>query len=293
MPPLLSGQKAFITGGGYSVGRACVELFQKEGAKVAFIEINKERYYDAVKKTGALGYFGSMTDKAFFQHAIDDAAQKMGGLNILINSPAGNGTGLKMANAGKGGLVVELTDEILDNMTLMHINSYIWGTQAAIPHILKAGRGSIIQFGSVASTNPGWSEAYGIHKSGETALAYQVCMEHAPVINSNALICGWMEHAVENVMKRNPKELTAILDEHVLHRGNTFADLAKACLFLCSDLGRGVNGELLFAEGGQTRSQSNMNTVRRALHAKLASDPSFAARHQANLNAVTAADLHR
>ncbi len=292
MAGLLQGQKAFITGGGYSVGRACVELFQQEGAKVAFIEINKERYDDAVKKTGALGYHGTMTDKAFLVHAIDNAAQKMGGLNILINSPAGNGTGLKMANAGKGGLIVELTDEVLDNMNLMHIKSYVWATQAAIPHMLKAGRGSIVQFGSVASTNPGWSEAYGIHKSAQTALAYQGCMEHAPIINSNALICGWMEHAVSSVMQRSPKELTAILNEHVLHRGNTFADLAKACLFLSSDLGRAINGELLFAEGGQTRSQSNMNTVMRDFYAQM-KEPAFAAKQQQNMNAVTTAELRK
>lgn len=291
MTQWLAGGKAFITGGGGSVGRACVELFLQEGAQVAFLEVNPERTQATMAATGALGYTGDMMDKHVLVAAIDDAASKLGGLTVLVNTPAGYGATRPTLTSGIGGLVTELTDQLLANNNLLHINAHLWATQAAIPHMLKSGKGSIIQFGSVASTNPGWSEVYGIQKAGQTTLAYQCAMEYAPTIRSNALICGWMEPAYQGALQRNPAGIAKIMADHPLHHPNSLADLAKACLFLASDLGSAINGELVFADGGQTRSQANMSPVMRELNARLRSDRAFAARQHANLHAATPDEL--
>ncbi len=287
MTQWLQGAQCFITGGGASVGRACVELFLAEGAQVAFYEVNPQRTAETVKATGALGYTGDIMDKAPLLAAMHDSAAKMGGLTVLINTPAGYGATRKTLTAGVGGLVTEMSDEIMNNNNLMHINGYFWATAAVIPYMLKAGKGSIVQFGSVASTNPGLSECYGVQKAGQTTLAYQTAMEYSPVIRSNALICGWMEHAYAGAVQRDLASMRKIMDEHPLHRPGSLADLAKACLFLASELGAAVNGELVFADGGQTRSQANMTPVMREVVRRTASDPSFRAKQEANLQAVT------
>ena len=123
---LLEGAKAFIVGGGISVGRACVEVFQKEGAKVAFLDINEARTNAVVNATGALGYVVDIADKSAVFSAMADAAEKMGGITVLVN----------VASEMKGGRVVDTTEEQLDRMIDVNLKGYYWATQAAIPYML-------------------------------------------------------------------------------------------------------------------------------------------------------------
>ena len=179
---LLDNARAFVTGGGISVGRACVELFVKEGAQVAFLDIREDRTAAVAQATGALGYVADIADRDAVFAAVNDAAEKLGGMTVLVN----------VASVMQGGRVVDTTEAQLDRMFAVNVKGYYWATQAVVPHMLKAGKGSLVQFGSVAATHPAWGESYGIVKASQTALAYQCAMEYAPTIRSNAVLCGWI-----------------------------------------------------------------------------------------------------
>lgn len=282
MGPLLQGAKAFITGGGISVGRACVEAFLREGAKVAFLDIREARTQAVIQATGALGYVADIADREAVFAAVNDAAEKMGGMTVLVN----------VASVMEGGCVVDTTEAHLDRMFAVNVKGYYWSTQAAVPHMLKAGKGSLIQFGSVAATNPGWGESYGIVKASQLALAYQCAMEYAPVIRSNAVMCGWIKDSpASRLLQTIPELIDPIMADHPMHRAATSAELADVCLFLASDLSNSINGETIVADGGQTRTQGNLNALMRKMGPTFASHPDLVARQVKNSAAVTPEDL--
>lgn len=279
---LLDGARAFITGGGISVGRACVELFLEHGAQVAFLDIRADRTQAVIDTTGAHGYVADLADRAAVHAAIDDAAGKMGGLTVLVN----------VASVMQGGRVVDTTEEQLDRMFAVNVKGYYWSTQAAIPHMLRAGKGSLVQFGSVAATHPAWGESYGIVKASQMALAYQCAMEYAPTIRSNAVLCGWIaDSPASRLLQTIPELIDPILADHPMHRAATSAELAGTCLFLASDLSSAVNGETLVADGGQTRTQGNLNALMQKIGPLFAKDPELIRQNARNLAAVTPDEL--
>ncbi|HZR80543.1 MAG TPA: SDR family oxidoreductase [Candidatus Binatia bacterium] len=279
---LLDDAIAFVTGGGISVGRACVELFLKEGARVAFLDIREDRTKAVMSATGALGYVADIAHREAVVAAVNDAAAKLGGLTVLVN----------VASVMQGGRVVDTTEAQLDRMFAVNVKGYYWATQAAIPHMLKAGKGSLVQFGSVAATHPAWGESYGIVKASQVALAYQCAMEYAPTIRSNAVLSGWIEDSpASRLLQTIPELIDPILADHPMHRAATSAELAKVCLFLASDLSSSINGETIVADGGQTRTQGNLNALMQKLGPLFAADPDLAARNAKNLAAVTPDEL--
>lgn len=279
---LLENAKAFVTGGGISVGRACVELFIKEGAQVAFLDIRADRTSAVMQATGALGYVADIADRDAVFAAVDDAAEKMGGMTVLVN----------IASVMQGGRVVDTTEAQLDRMFAVNVKGYYWATQAVVPHMLKAGKGSLVQFGSVAATHPAWGESYGIVKASQMALAYQCAMEYAPTIRSNAVLCGWIEDSpASRLLQTIPDVIGPILADHPMHRAATSAELAQVCLFLASDMSSSVNGETIVADGGQTRTQGNLNALMQRLGPLFAANPDLVARNAKNLAAVTPGEL--
>lgn len=284
MARLLENAKAFVTGGGISVGRACVELFLEHGAQVAFLDIREDRVAAVRQATGAHGYVADLADRAAVLAAVNDAATRMGGLTVLVN----------VASVMQGGRVVDTTEAQLDRMFAVNVKGYYWSTQAAIPHMLAAGKGSLVQFGSVAATHPAWGESYGIVKASQVALAYQCAMEYAPAIRSNAVLCGWIQDSpASRLLQTIPELIDPVLADHPMHRAATSAELAGTCLFLASDLSSAVNGAAIVADGGQTRTQGNLNALMQKIGPLFAQDPDLTRRNAENLAAVTPDQLMR
>ena len=279
---LLENARAFVTGGGISVGRACVELFVREGAQVAFLDVREDRTTAVMRATGALGYVADIADRDAVFTAVNDAAEKMGGVTVLVN----------VASVMQGGRVVDTTEAQLDRMFAVNVKGYYWATQAVVPHMLRAGTGSLVQFGSVAATHPAWGESYGIVKASQMALAYQCAMEYAPTIRSNAVLCGWIEDSpASRLLQTIPEVIDPIMADHPMHRAATSAELANVCLFLASDLSRSINGETIVADGGQTRTQGNLNAMMQRLGPLFAGNPDLVTRNAKNLAAVTPEEL--
>ena len=257
---LLEGAKAVITGGGASVGRACVELFLEEGAQVAFFEIREERTREVVNSTGALGYTLDIADKSAVVAAMTDAAKKMSGVTVLVN----------VASQGGLNLVHETPDNELDRMIDVNLKGNYYTTRAAIPYMLKAGIGSIVQFSTVGAFRPGYSEgSYCAAKAGQFTLSYLCAMEYSPIIRSNVIASGWIEDSpTSRFIQKVPEWIDPIMADHPMHRAMKSMELAKVCLFLASDMSSAINGATIVADGGQTRTQPNLNaTLKKVLEA--------------------------
>jgi len=80
--------------------------------------------------------------------------------------------------------------------------------------------------------------------------------------------------------------IAPVMADHPMHRAAKSVELANVCLFLASDLSSCVNGETVIADGGQTRTQANLNATMQRMSGAL-SDPDFRAKFIKRTQAVT------
>ena len=146
----LNGRKALITGGDSGIGRAVAIAYAREGADVA-INYLPEEESDAkevialIKAAGrkAVAIPGNITDEAFCEKLVNDAAAQLGGLDILVN------------NAGRQQYVESITDlttESFDKTFKTNVYAMFWITRAAMAH-LKPGA-AIVNTSSVQAGKP-------------------------------------------------------------------------------------------------------------------------------------------
>jgi NAD(P)-dependent dehydrogenase (short-subunit alcohol dehydrogenase family) len=146
----LLGRKALITGGDSGMGRAAAIAFAREGADVAINYLPAEesdaaeviKLIRAEKRTAA-PIAGDLRDEAFCQHLVDEAVQKLGGLDILVSN-----AGRQQTHAS----ILDLTTAEFDWTMKTNIYAPFWIIKAAVPH-LRPGS-AIIATTSVQAYDP-------------------------------------------------------------------------------------------------------------------------------------------
>lgn len=262
---LLDGERAIVTGGGASVGRACVEVFLAHGAKVAFLEIDPERARLTEEATGAKGYVVDIADRVAVEAAIADAAMHLGGITVLVNQ----------ASCCFLNTVHRQTDAEFDRTVDVNLKGHFYCTRAVIPHMLAAGKGSVVDISSVAATNPGWAEStYCAAKAAQIVLNKEVAMDYAPVIRANSLAVGWIHDSpTSSGIQQVPELIDPVFDEHLSGRGGQSWEIANVALFFASDMSSYVTGQCLIVDGGQTLPQPGLNGTLRKLVAQMREEP--------------------
>ncbi|MFM7784418.1 MAG: SDR family NAD(P)-dependent oxidoreductase [Gammaproteobacteria bacterium] len=262
---LLDGERAIVTGGGASVGRACVEVFLAHGARVAFLEIDPERARLLEAATGAKGYVVDIADRAAVEAAIADAAAQLGGITVLVNQ----------ASCCFLNVVHQQTDEEFDRTVDVNLKGHFYCTRAVIPHMLAAGKGSVVDISSVAATNPGWAEStYCAAKAAQIVLNKEVAMDYAPVIRANSLAVGWIHDSpTSSAIQQVPELIDPVFDEHLSGRGGQSWEIANVALFFASDMSSYVTGQCLIVDGGQTLPQPGLNGTLRKIVAGMREEP--------------------
>lgn len=262
---LLNGERAIVTGGGASVGRACVEVFLAHGARVAFLEIDPERARLTEEATGAKGYVVDIADRSAVEAAIADAAAQLGGITVLVNQ----------ASCCFLNVVHQQTDEEFDRTVDVNLKGHFYCTRAVIPHMLAAGKGSVVDISSVAATNPGWAEStYCAAKAAQIVLNKEVAMDYAPVIRANSLAVGWIHDSpTSSAIQQVPELIDPVFDEHLSGRGGQSWEIANVALFFASDMSSYVTGQCLIVDGGQTLPQPGLNGTLRKIVAGMRKEP--------------------
>lgn len=141
----LEGKTCIVTGGSMGIGEACVERMAGEGAAVAIFDVadgEGEALAARVCATGASARFWhvDVTDERNVQSAIDDAASHFGGLHCLVN------------NAGISGSTLpthETSEADWDRVMAVNVKGVFLCIKHAIPHLKRAGGGSIINLSSI------------------------------------------------------------------------------------------------------------------------------------------------
>jgi NAD(P)-dependent dehydrogenase (short-subunit alcohol dehydrogenase family) len=165
-----------ITGGVGGIGQTLVELFASEGASVLFTDLSDEDCNDlrnAMKRKGLDSHYlaGDLRSKAFCESLIEEAIDKLGGVDILINN----------AGISPRGNILETTDDMWFSALDINLTAAFFLCRAAIPHMQQAGGGAVVNTASTWGIHPGPGHvAYCTSKGALAALTKTLGRDHAP-----------------------------------------------------------------------------------------------------------------
>ena len=140
--PSLRGKKILVTGGATGIGAGLVEAFARQGARVAFVDVNAAAGEAlAAELEGAPLFRGcDLTDVAALPAMVDEIAATLGGLDVLINNAANDDRHT----------IAEVTPAYWDERMNVNLRHQFFAAQAVIPAMKAAGGGSIVNFGSIS-----------------------------------------------------------------------------------------------------------------------------------------------
>jgi NAD(P)-dependent dehydrogenase (short-subunit alcohol dehydrogenase family) len=250
MMPRLQGKVALVTGGGVGIGEAVTRLFASEGAAVVITGRRKDVLDkvvgDITAANGkALAVAGSVTDEAHARDAVDQAVRVFGKLDILVN------------NAGIGSFgktLHELDDATWNEVLDVNLTGVFRITRAAIPAILKAGGGSIVNISSIASlVGIPMLPAYAASKGGLDSLTRALAIDYAGQgIRCNAVNPGLVATPMAKPLTSDPVKLKEVMSNYPLGRPGKPEEVASLVLYLASDESTWVTGSIFPIDGGMT-----------------------------------------
>jgi 2-deoxy-D-gluconate 3-dehydrogenase len=241
----LKGKAALVTGGNGGIGLGMAEGLARAGAQVAIAGRDAQKNAAALKRLGAGAWAiaADVTDEKACRGMVDQAARKLGRLDILVNN-----AGINIRKRPEEYSLEEWHRVLESNLTSAFVAS-----QAAYPHLQRAGGGKIVNIGSMMSLfGASFVAPYGASKGGivqlTRALACAWAKDHIQV---NAVLPGWIDTA----LTRRAREELSGLHERVLARTpagrwGTPQDMAGIAVFLCSAASDFVTGTAIPVDGG-------------------------------------------
>ena len=254
----LADKSVFITGAGSGIGRATAVRCAAEGARVALADIDGERAEAAAGEIdGALPLVVDVTDENELRAALENAAGQHGSITTLINCAGGS--------VAADGPVTDVDMDVWDHTINLDLRGSFLSCRAAIPHLLAAGGGSIVNFTSVVALRGNFrGHVYTAAKGGIISFTRALAGRYwRDGIRANAIAPGVV--LSERVQARmdltddqplaERLELAMKANERLIDRRHPFGygvpdDIANIALFLASDESRMVNGAVIPAEGG-------------------------------------------
>jgi galactitol 2-dehydrogenase len=228
----LEGKVAFVTGAGAGIGRAIADALAREGANVARVDID-----------GKTPYQCDVSDRGAVFRTMERFVAEAGGLDILVN----NAVYFHYAP------LVDMPEDKIHRMLDVGIKGTFWATQAATPHLIARGGGSVINLSSVAvSFGIRNAAVYTSIKGALDAFTRQQAVELAPYgIRVNALAPGPVSTPGANSVI-DAAGWDARRARTPLGRLATAEDIGAAAVYLASDDARSVAGVTLKIDGAIT-----------------------------------------
>lgn len=259
MAERLNGRTAIVVGAGssapgFGIGKATAVLYAREGAKVVACDIDREAADETValiRSEGGIAesFVADVVDETQIEALIAFGVEQFGTVDVLQNS---------VGVIALGG-AAELTGVAWDRCHAVNVRSFFLTTRHVLPHMVRQGRGAIVNVSSVASMR--WTGlsylAYATSKAAVNQLTQSVALEYAAKgIRCNAVLPGLMDTPLvqTGLAAAYGGDLEAARAQRDARcpsgkMGDAW-DVAHASLFLASDEASYVNGHLLVVDGG-------------------------------------------
>ncbi len=254
----LEGKVALITGASKGIGRTMSRLFAKEGAAVICAARSKDLVEETaalIKKEGgrAIPVTGNAATEADVKRMIEAGVKAFGKLDTLVN------------NAGDGGVTKPVQDYTTEDW-FYTVNSCLTSSymciRFAVPEMIKAGGGAIVNISSVAGRRGlAYRIGYCAAKAGQVGMTYGMALELAPHnITVNAVAPGAVEgDRIDRVIAGQAKvrgvnedEMRkAMVERAPLKRMVTADDISTLTVYLCSPAARNLSGQCLSVTAGE------------------------------------------
>ena len=252
----LQNKVAVITGGCSGIGRATVELFAAEGARVVVGDVQTDKGQDLAARLGDAVRFRrcDVTRESDIKELMEYAASTFGGIDVVFN------------NAGAGGAretIDAIDGEGWDRTMSLLLRSVALGIRYATPYLQARGGGSIINTASVAALQAGAAPvAYSVAKAGVLHLTKVSAAQLGRFnIRVNAICPGFILTSIFSTGMQTeglaPEAIDAVLKQvaptaQPIAKAGMPEDIAQACLFFASSEAPFVTGAHLVVDGGLT-----------------------------------------
>ncbi|GGS60354.1 SDR family NAD(P)-dependent oxidoreductase [Streptomyces violaceus] len=242
----LSGKSVIVTGAASGIGRATALRFAEEGAKVVVADLNAEgakSVVGAIESAGgtALAVTGDLSDGAVAEEVVAAAVGTFGGIDVLVN------------NAGvmdSMSATADVTDAEWERVLRINLTAPFLLTRAALPHMIAAGGGAIVNTASEASLRGSAAgTAYTVSKHGVLGLTRSLAVMYRDQgIRANAIAPGGTATDITaDVHIDREAHGPSVVGRHFVSMGRLCApeEQAAAIVYLASDAASGVNGVIL------------------------------------------------
>ncbi len=252
----VKGKTCIVTGASLGIGRACALRLADEGARLALFDVLDEAgaaLVDALASKGAQARYShvDVTSEKNVQAAIDDVARHFGSVDVLVN------------NAGIAGIskpTHEVTEEEWDRVQAVNVKGVFFCIKHAIPHLRRAGGGSIINLSSIyglvsAPDVPPYHASKGAVRlmSKTDALIYAADRIRVNSVHPGFIWTPMVEHYLHDSGATDMNVARTQVDQlHPLGHMGEADDIAWGVVYLASDESKFVTGAELVIDGGYT-----------------------------------------
>ncbi len=248
----LRAKRVLVTAGATGIGRAIAEAFHEAGAQVHVCDVSDEAIAEIRRNVPEIGATpADVADPAQIETLFDEALERLGGLDVLINN-----AGI----AGPAGPIEDCSLEDWRRTLAVNLDGQFLCLRRAIPVMKAARAGSVVNISSTAGLFGYPLRApYAASKWAVVGLSKSMASELGPWgIRVNAICPGAVEGprmdrviAAEAAARGTPPEAirAGYTGQVSLRAFVTARDIADSALFLCSDAGRMISGQALSVDG--------------------------------------------
>lgn len=246
--PSLRQRAVLVTGGATGIGACLVTHFVRQGARVAFLDVQDEPGQALAESLAAAGYppplylHCDLTDLAELQTQAQGSVVALGGVDVLVNNAAND----------QRHSIEQVTADYWDRSISINLRPQFFMIQAVLPSMRAAGRGSIINMSSISWMIPSTGvPLYATAKAAIVGLTRTLAHELGPAgIRVNAVLPGAIVTEKQKQLVYTPEYKAEILSNQALKRDILPEEVARLVLFLAADDSSAITNQSYVVDGG-------------------------------------------